>query len=538
MARNTQNIVIESILGGQSSLGNFTSEGQFKGSYAIDPDQPSADTGTQSVEASGFLRPVSSKKIDSGTSFANAPLHMVSNPKDDFIYIYDAVGSVYTLNPSNYALAALAEDLNDTASDEPQGSIGNGSAYYDNYIYFARATTVARYGPLNGTPSFTEAFWTTTLSKSALLNTTYPSHTNSSYPYPNHPMHRHSDGRLYFGDVVDNQGMIHYIQTTKTTVEGDTDSSSKEQALDFGHGLRPIAIDSYNTEIAIALYEGSNDTSTFQKRAILAFWDTASASPNKLIQVEFPDPIITALRNVNGILYTFSGQLGSRGTRVCRFVGGYTYEQIAFLPDSLPPFDSAVDHLMNKLMLAGTITAVNDGTALASVWGLGSKTGAFSGVYNIMGATNTSATAEITSLKVIDGDDGLNFQIPVIGHSDGTNHGVDRQTSDYGRISQIWRSETFRIGQPFKVLKIRLPLAQAVAANMTVVPKIFVDEQDTSYTLTTINNTNYADSEKNIVIRPDNATGEHSFFLELKWSGTALATFALPITMEVEILDD
>ena len=526
-------INIESILGGQSELRYFGSKGQFQGSYAIDPDQPAADTGTQSLGASGYLRPVPSKEIDNAATLAGAPMWMVTNPKDDKVYVYDATGSAYTLDPATYTLTALSD------GGSLSSSSGNGCAYHKNYIYFFKNTDVARYGPLNGTAAFNGTYWTAgAVSTTATVNTTYPSLVQATKALPNHPAHLHPhDGRLYFGDVSGNQGMIHYIDTTKTTVEGDTSEASKYNALDLPHGYWPIDIESYNTDIAIALYEGNNDAGTFQRRAKLSFWDTTATNFNKIIDVEFPDPIITALKNVNGVLYTFSGQPGALGTRVCRFLGGYSFEQVAYIDDSEPPFPGAVDAILNRVLFGGLVSAVNGGTKLAGVYGLNSKTGKFNGIFNVMGATNSAATADITSLAVVD-QDGFNFQIPVIGWTTGSAFGIDRQTSTYDKVNPIFRSQTFRIGAPFKITKIRFPLAQAVAANMTVIPKIFVDEEATSYTLATINNSNYTGSEKNIVQRPENAVGNHSFFLELKWSGSVLCTMALPITIEYELLAD
>ena len=447
--------------------------------------------------------------------------------------VLDATGSAYTLNPDGYTITALSDGGTLTSGS------GNGLAYHKNYYYIFKNTDVARYGPLNGSAEFNGSYWVgSPLATTALVNTTYPSLVQATKALPNHPAHLHpSDGRLYFGDVVGNQGTIHYIDTTKTTVEGDTNESSKYNALDLPHGYWPIDIESYGTDVAFALYEGNNDSVTFQKRAKLSFWDTTAANFNKIIDVEFPDPIITALKNVNGILYTFSGQLGALGTRVCRFVGGYSFEQIAFIDDSEPPFPGAVDALLNKVVFAGLIAGVNGGTKLASVWGLGSKTGKFNGLFNIMGASNSSSAADITSMAVID-QDGFGFQIPVTGWTTGSAYGIDRQTSTYDKVNPIWRSQTYRIGQPFKITKIRIPLAQAMAANMTIVPKIFVDEEATSYTLTTINNTNYPNSERNIVLRPESATGQHSFFLELKWSGSVLCTVGLPIEVEYELIAD
>lgn len=528
------NIQIESVFNGQTEFAAYGAKDQFLAAYNIDPDQPIADTGVNSYRASGYLRPASVQKIDSSTAIAGAPMWFVSNPKNDSVYVYGSTGSVYALNPDGYTITA-------TTGLDVADSLGNGAEYYDNYIYLARTTDIARYGPLNGAPALTTSYWVGTLSKTALVNTTYPTLKLATKTLPNHVLHRHSDGRLYIADVVGNQGYLHYIKTTKTAVEGDTDDGSTYLALDFPWGWWPIDMETYGTDLAVSLYEGSNDTVTLQKRAKLTFWDTTSDNYSKIIDVEFPDPIITALENVNGVLYTFSGQLGIKGTRVCRFVGGYSFQQVAYIEDSEPPFPGATDHILNRVFFGGTVEYINSGSSLPCVWAMGSKTGKFSGLFNIMGCSQSTSATEITSLAVID-QDGFNFQIPVVGWFDGTNRGIDRQTNDYGRINSIFRSQVFRIGRPFQITKIRLSFGQAIAANMTLTPKIYVDEESSNFTLVTINNTNYPNSERQITLRSTSTSGDivgkHNFFLELTWSGSALLTVILPISIEGIYLND
>lgn len=526
-------ITIDSIFGGQSEFRYFAADDQFLGSLAIDPDQPAADTGTETYKASGMLRPVPTSLSD-GTVTGN-PMWMVPNPKTPDIYIYGATGSLHTTVAAVSSITALAEDLNDTASDEPRGATGNGSDYYDNYIYFARATTIARYGPLNGTTTLTSSYWVSTLSKAALEDTTYPS--INGIEMPNHIMHRHTDGRIYFADTVGNQGMLHYIATKKTTVEGDTDDSSTEQALDIGFGEWITDLESYGSDLVMAIYEGSNDANTFQKRAKIKFWDTTAASPTKIISREFPDPIITALRNVNGQLYVFSGQPGQLGCRISVFVGGYSFEQVAYISDSYPPLAGATDGLINRVIFAGTAKDITGGTDSLSVYGIGSKTGQPMGVHNIMSASYSTSGGLITSLAIAS-QGTLDFETPIIGWGDSTNTGIDYQAQNYSIVGPRWRSQVYRIGRPFKITKLRLPLLQAMAANQSLVATFVVDEESTSYAQENINNLNYPDSDRNIVLRPTNATGKHDFYLQLDWGGTALTAVGLPIEIEFETIDD
>lgn len=528
-------IRIESIIGGHSPTTHFGRNNQFRASLGIDPGQPSDDQDSiYSTIASGLLRPAASQKF-SGSTITSAPLWMIPNPKDANVYVYDANGSAYTAD----ATFTTVTGLSDTGL--LTNSLGNGAEYYDNYIYFAKNTTIARYGPLNGSPSFNGDYWVTTLSKTALVNTTYPTTFKNSLQIPNHVMKRHSDGKLYFADVVGNQGNIHYISTTKSSVEGDTDSTSTYAALTFGYGLWPTALESLDADLVIALYEG-NASALRQPRAKIGFWDTTSTNVNKITWYEFPDQIITAMKNVNGVLYVISGNFNSRGFRVSKFIGGYSFQEIFYSETGEPCLPGAIDGILNRALIGShTNVPESDGCVYSS--GL-EKASMGSGFFNVMRSTGGTSSTNVTAVLVADNDE-LGFVVPVIGWtqsgdgSTGVSHGLDKQGTTYNNAPSVWWSQLFRIGQPFKITKIRIPLTQAVAANMTVIPKIYTDDGvGSSYTLTTINNTNYPNSERNIVYRLENMTGKHNFWLEFRWSGSALLTINLPIVIEYELVAD
>lgn len=520
---------------------HFGRTDQFRASIGIDPWQAIDDSFTNlSSKPSGLLKPVAVTNL--GTTLG-APVWFVNEPKTGLVFVYDAVGSVYTVDSS---LITQLGDLNDGGT-----AMGNGAEYYDNYVYFARSTTIARYGPLNGTASFTDDYWVGTLGKSALSDTTYPVHDASSVKLPNHVLHRHSDGALYIADVVDNRGTVHFIKTTKTTVEGDTDNGSTYAKVQVGYGLWPTAIESYGSNLAIAFIEGQNDSgspSNFNSRAKLAFWDTSSQNVNQITWVEFPDQFITALKNVNGNLYIFSGNgFGNNsGFRLSRYVGGYSFETILSFQggDGESPLAGAVDGTSDRLSVGSYVRIPEDGASVLSV----QLDKLSNGFFNTMRATaNASVSNSITALKyaLIDQD----YTSPLIGWVKGSTYGIDTQVFEassyaYNNAPSVWWSDLFRIGQPFKIKKIRIPLAQAIAANMTVTPKIYTDDgAGTTYTggtsngLAIINNTNY-NGKRNIVMRPENMTGDHNFWIELRWTGSALCTVGLPITIEYELIDD
>ena len=67
----------------------------------------------------------------------------------------------------------------------------------------------------------------------------------------------------------------------------------------------------------------------------------------------------------------------------------------------------------------------------------------------------------------------FSFLTPITGWSSGvtnnsSENGLDRQSStgEYDGAVNTWWSKIYKIGQSFKITKIRIPLAQAVAAKL------------------------------------------------------------------------
>lgn len=115
------------------------------------------------------------------------------------------------------------------------------------------------------------------------------------------------------------------------------------------------------------------------------------------------------------------------------------------------------------------------------------------------------------------------------------------QKKDTTYAFALWESEKYRIGQPFKIISIKIPLALAVAANMVITPVLKIDDDATTVAGTIINNTNYTNSEKLIFLTPDNfggnVTGDKNFYLQLQHSGSALLPVTFPIEVKVELLE-
>lgn len=525
-------------------MSHFATQDQFRSSFGIDPSLTVDDSlgyggNVYGTQPTGLLRPMPASEIG-GSTLENIPMWIFSAPHNSQLFVYDYQGSLYTLNVYTNNMTSISD------GGSLSGSNGNGAAYYDNYVYLAKKTTIARYGPLNGTASFDGQYWDTTLSKTALSDTLYYVDDRIFKEIPNHILHRHSDGKLYIADVVGNQGAIHYISTTKTTVEGDTDNGSTYEALKFGYKQWPTAICSYGDMLAIALYEtGEGGDSVFTKAspAKIAFWDTTSARFNIITMDEFPDNIITALRNVNGTLYVVSGNTSSLGFRITQYVGGNSFKEVAYIDRGQVPFPGAAYASGDRFVFGSSTDTPESGGCVYSI-GLGRPSVFGSGLFTIGRATSSDSDTVVTAISY---DNTFPAGRPFIGWGNFSGgYGIDSTTNNSPRYNQapsVWWSQLYNLGRPFKITKIRIPLAQAVTESMIVTPTVYVDDATTINTtsntrgLQIINNTNYS-GKKTIIFRPEGLTGENNFWLGLRWTGSGLCTVGLPITIEYELIDD
>lgn len=542
---HVRTILIQSILGGMSPINNFYAVDQYSDANGIDPFLTASDSG--GALPTGLLRPSNLGAIgsfDIGTNSDFTAVHwLVAEPKGGNVYVYHSSGSTFSMAQNSLAVAALSD------GGSMSSSTGNGMEYYDNYIYFAKNTDIARYGPLNGSPAFDGTYWTSTLSKAALTNTSYPSTTFwTNMRYPNHYLHRHSDGKLYIADVVGNQGTLHVISTTKTTVEGDTDNGSTANKLQFGYGLWPTAIESYGSQIVVALYEGTSNTAApaFSGRAKLAFWDTTSQSFNTITWAEFPDPLITGLKNIDGTLYIISGNNFGFGFRISRYIGGTSFEDVYISHYRQLPFPGGIDGEQNRIVIASNGTG--GGPTVYSL-GIGVP-GVKKGLHSLGGNGTNDSNAFGTSVLLTNGVNTQIYRQIVLGYSSGNlKSGITTSPSsagatDYSKYTRSWTSQIYKIGAPFKITKVRFPLAQTMAANMIVTPIVTTDDGagptytgGTSNGLAVMNNSNYP-GKRNIIMRPEGLTGDHNFQLKLQWTGSALCTLTFPITIEYELIPD
>ena len=130
-----------------------------------------------------------------------------------------------------------------------------------------------------------------------------------------------------------------------------------------------------------------------------------------------------------------------------------------------------------------------------------------------------------------------NMTLPsyVMGGRNASAYRLEKITTSYSFA--VWRSPKYLRGVPFDVMRISFPVYPAVTTNMTIIPVLYFDNATSSSIGTTINSTNYSGATE-ITLRPPNfasgVRGKSDFFLELQFTGSALAVVGLPITIELQ----
>jgi hypothetical protein len=529
-------IRFDSIFGGHTQYQYGARPGQYLKGVGIDPDLPISDAVGDRL-TSGAIRPSAYAKF-SGANIDSNVIAIITTPKTSLIYAVTAGGKIIS-----YTSAFGSETLVGTVT----GSNAEGAFYYNNYIYItgtgASKNDISRYGPLDNSPAITNAWWSG-LSLTALTNNTYPS-LRGGGTIPQHWGHVHTDNFAYFCDFKNGQGFISAIKTSKTTDEGDTNNGSAYNVLDLPFGYYPVDIESYGTDLAIAAFQTTNGTIT-QGKAAIFLWDTVSGSFYE--QVPLLDPLVTALLNNNGRLTVFSGSIStgtdvSNGYRISVVTGPQSVQETFYSNEGHTPIQGAVASIGNKLMW-GTFQQVNTTTPAsptyyASVMALGSKDASIpSGLHGIVKTTATATAADglVTAIANVQNS---SFSYPklAVGWRDSTSFGIDSQSTTYG--TSLLQFPKVVVGRPFVVKQVRMNLGTAVAANMTITPTVFLDDFSSSSTtgLTVINSTNYASSQRHILMYPD-INGDHDFTLQLVSSGTALLPILLPVEVLIETKED
>lgn len=150
-------------------------------------------------------------------------------------------------------------------------------------------------------------------------------------------------------------------------------------------------------------------------------------------------------------------------------------------------------------------------------------------------ALPTYASSIITAVAKV--EQKLPFPSYIIGGRNASTYKLFKKSTTY--VFNNWRSPVYQIGKNFDVLEIIIPIYPDMTTNMSIIPVLYFDNEATNSIGTTINPTNYPDSDRMIVLTSKNFAnsvhGKNNFFLELQFTGSALAVVELPIEIELEV---
>ncbi len=116
----------------------YTADG-YVGSCAIDPD----------IKIKGRIGGAISPANYEGVTGLDGAKWLIPNDKTDDVYYYTKDG--------NFGYIDNTGDINNITS---VSGTGNGLEYYNNYYYIAGSTNIHRYGPIDGSPTLEEDWWT------------------------------------------------------------------------------------------------------------------------------------------------------------------------------------------------------------------------------------------------------------------------------------------------------------------------------------------------------------------------------------------
>lgn len=105
----------------------------------------------------------------SGTVCTDFPLYVTEANNGD-VYVQGDTGVIYkgTTNASSWAVVA--------GGPTPAANAGRGIIVWEDYLFAMTPTDVAVYGPLSGSPSWDNTWWTSTVGNPALVNTNLTPH--------------------------------------------------------------------------------------------------------------------------------------------------------------------------------------------------------------------------------------------------------------------------------------------------------------------------------------------------------------------------
>lgn len=221
----------------------------------------------------------------SGTVCTDFPLYVTQNVNGD-VWAQGDTGVIYkgTSNASSWSVVA--------GNSAHSANNGRGVIIWEDYLFAMTATNVDVYGPLSGSPSWTNGWWTGTAAQPALLNTSSSvQHVAFVNPALNF---------LY----ICNGRYIAYVQLSSPTATFDPGTASTFLANNRAF-IMPAFYTSKNMGFLPPKYVGiAVDNSMNNSQADVVIWEgTTNTTATNVVALPGASGAVIQMLSKNGILY-------------------------------------------------------------------------------------------------------------------------------------------------------------------------------------------------------------------------------------------
>jgi hypothetical protein len=307
-------------------------------------------------------------------------------------------------------------------------SFGAGLGIYKDYLFVARSSNLDVYGPLSGSPAWTNG-WKTLTATGLTSSTEF------------HPMLVGQDDTLYIG----NEHKIASL-TELTTFDPATSSTYtfNSSALDLPSDYRVRCLAELGTDLMIGTVRGG--ALTKNRSADIFPWKRSSTSFGLPIRLD--NFGVHAMINVNNLLYIVAGIDGQ-----VYVSNGTSTRQLRQIPNFLSGLDAgsyiqvypgAIIHHKGRVHFAisqGTAALGND---IFGVWSV-TPNGVLTFEHQI-----STGTVDFTNTATIGALAPSNSGTYLIGWQDNTSYGIDQTgtSSRYSSYTAYAQSRFYRVGTP------------------------------------------------------------------------------------------
>jgi hypothetical protein len=393
-------------------------------------------------------------------------------------YAVDSAGTVYVSTNSGASFAALG-------SQPSSAGAGQGLAIWKDYLWCPRATAMDLYGPLSGSPSWTNAWSGLTMDTDSLWHPLFVSELDDKL---------YGGAGRYIFSISEDTGET-FAPATSTTY------TATARALTLPANIKVKCLAELSNNLMIGTWKGTNIYDF--NSAIIYPWDGSSITYNQPIFIK--ENGVNAMLSDNGSLYILAG------------IGGLIYKSngiqawpIGKIPLSvsdisggkyLEPYPGAIMTFKGKLYfaLSSSTTSgkiVSDGIGIYSLYETGDENILNLEHFISSESTGSANATVIGALLPISRDQFL------CGWRDNTTYGIDLlsttsfsySTSYSGYFeSPLYQVGTFLNRKPFS--QIEFYLAKELAASEGIRVKFRINLTDSWTTIGTYTTSNIRTGE-------------------------------------------